>query len=412
LNMHIRKNEKLVVWRRYLYIILIAKVLAIIGLYGCLPYLAYYIEELGVTEQRYVTVWTSIAVGLPSLLLAVFCPLWGSLSDRYGRKSMLVRTLIIGALSIYLMSWCNSVWQLISLRLVFGVFVCVTPAFSSMLASVVPQEHIGLSIGMLQTSYYFGNCIGPLIGGLTADLFGFRKSFVISSVALFLSALLIIFFVKEDLRRIEIQQKKYRIFSTFKIPKLNKSLVILGATLFVLQFTERSLVPILPQFVKGLKGVNQEYASTLIGSLMTATSVAAASASSFVGTVASKKNIYYLLVIITGCSAIIYTVHAFMHSITYLYVIRIFAGITCGVVMSIVHILIAELTPPETRGESYGISSSALYLGNFLGPMLTGGIGFIFGLRTVFILNGFLFVLISIMLYRNFPETPKLGETK
>ena len=84
-------------WQRTLYIMFAAQFLSIIGFAFVLPFLPFYIRELGVTDERLVPVWAGVMAASGSLVMAFFSPLWGWLADRHGRKIMVERAMFGGA---------------------------------------------------------------------------------------------------------------------------------------------------------------------------------------------------------------------------------------------------------------------------------------------------------------------------
>ena len=78
-------------WQKTLYILFAAQLLSIIGFSFVLPFLPFYIRELGVADERLVPIWAGIQTASAGLVMAFFSPLWGWLADRYGRKIMVER---------------------------------------------------------------------------------------------------------------------------------------------------------------------------------------------------------------------------------------------------------------------------------------------------------------------------------
>jgi len=84
-------------WRRNLYIIWVAELLAIAGFSVVLPFMPFYVQELGVTDPAQVKLWSGLLISVQAVTMAVVAPVWGALADRYGRKMMAERPPAIGA---------------------------------------------------------------------------------------------------------------------------------------------------------------------------------------------------------------------------------------------------------------------------------------------------------------------------
>lgn len=91
----------------------------------------------------------------------------------------------------------GSVWQLLVLRLLNGLFAGFIPMAVSLQASITPNENAGKALGTLQTGSIAGNLLRPLIGGVLAERCGFRRVFFITGALLIVAAIIVMFFVHE-----------------------------------------------------------------------------------------------------------------------------------------------------------------------------------------------------------------------
>ncbi|MGD9315847.1 MAG: MFS transporter, partial [Anaerolineae bacterium] len=80
-------------WKRNLYVIWIAELVAIAGFAVIFPFVPYFVQELGVTELHQVELWSGILFATQAVTMAIFAPIWGSVADRYGRKLMVQRAM-------------------------------------------------------------------------------------------------------------------------------------------------------------------------------------------------------------------------------------------------------------------------------------------------------------------------------
>ena len=86
-------------WQRVLWASWIAQILAIVGFSFVYPFLPLYAQHLGVHDQHAVLIWSGFLYAGTTIAATIFAPLWGSVSDRYGRKMMVVRAMGCGALA-------------------------------------------------------------------------------------------------------------------------------------------------------------------------------------------------------------------------------------------------------------------------------------------------------------------------
>src|SRR6202140_5097858 len=166
------------------------------------PILPLFLPVLGVQSDTAVDIWAGVLNGTTSFVAAFASPLWGQLADRHGRKLMLLRSSLAIGVFTALMGASGNVWQFFGCRALMGVFAGFSSAAISLVASQVPEERLGYSLGWLYTGQLVGSLIGPMIGGILADLTGsYRIPFYCTSVTIFLALGLVWFLVREEFAR-------------------------------------------------------------------------------------------------------------------------------------------------------------------------------------------------------------------
>src|SRR5574344_2972067 len=108
------------IWKRNLWICCTASFSVSIGMSQMAPMLPLYVAELGVSDPGDIARWSGIIFGCNFISLALFSPVWGRLSDRYGRKPMVLRAALALAVIMFGMGLAQNVWQLCGLRLIQG----------------------------------------------------------------------------------------------------------------------------------------------------------------------------------------------------------------------------------------------------------------------------------------------------
>src|SRR6266516_3970952 len=90
------------------------------------PFIPLFVRSLGVTDLAEASVWSGLVVGVGPLGAAIMGPIWGALSDRFGRKAMVLRAMVmIGLMQLVMAAAPNVVW-LFWARLVMGLFAGFT----------------------------------------------------------------------------------------------------------------------------------------------------------------------------------------------------------------------------------------------------------------------------------------------
>ena len=147
--------------------------------------------------------------------------------------------------------------------------------------------------------------------------------------------------------------------------------------------------------------------SSITGTMLALTGFTSAISSAYIGRISDKYGYKKLLIVTILGAGIFYLPQAFVSSISQLMVLRIFLGLFYGGILPIANTIITLSTSPNDRGKAFGLTSSATFLGNTLGPFAGGLIASTWGLKDIFIFTSILLVLtgiwISIMVKR--PKT-------
>ena len=115
------------------------------------------------------------------------------MTDRIGPQKILLYGLIIGGLLFIPQAFVEHPWQLMVLRLLFGVANAgLIPAVNAMVKLITPDEISGRIFGFLMSAQYFGIFGGAFLGGQAASHFGIRNVFFLTSAVLLLNSLMFI----------------------------------------------------------------------------------------------------------------------------------------------------------------------------------------------------------------------------
>ena len=120
----------------------------------------------------------------------------GLLSDRLGRKLLIVTGLALASCSSFLLSFSSSTVQLVAIHLLLGVSLGMFgPTMMSYVADISPATHLGRAYGWYTLALNGGMSAGPAMGGVVAEWLGFRPVFVLSGAVILLVFSMTLFFL-------------------------------------------------------------------------------------------------------------------------------------------------------------------------------------------------------------------------
>jgi DHA1 family multidrug resistance protein-like MFS transporter len=388
----IGKNYKIKIkmWKRTFISAFIAQIFSIIGFSFALPFLPFFISELGIKDISQQSYWAGVILSASGFTFTIFSPLWGYLADKYGRKVMVVRSMFAGTFILFLMSFVKTVKQLLICRLLQGALTGTIVASITLVASVVPIEKSGFTLGMMHAAVSIGNSIGPLIGGIISDHFGYRNTFRIGGCIIFLGGFLIFLFAKEN----RINNKKHEEISYKDILRL-KGFWIATMIMFGVRLSNTILNPSFPLVIKEIIK-NPEKLNTITGVVIGIAAIIEGLCAAGLGKLSDKIGYLRMIVNCFIFASIASMGHFFVNSIAWLFFWRIiFVGSVAGVIPS-VNSMIKTIIKENSIGKAYGLFNSISMLGLAFGPLIGGYTGKIINIRTPFLITSIFHTIVAI----------------
>lgn len=372
-----------------------------VGMSMVVPFLPFYIRELGITNPDELEHWSGIVFSGPFILSFILTPVWGALGDRFGKKSMVLRAIFGLALSQFLIALSANVVQLFIFRMVQGAISGFVASSLALVSSGTPREKSGYAIGILQTSISSGTVIGPFIGGFISDLTSYRTVFFITSGLCLLSGLLVVVIVKEP-AKIAIN-KVYTVIENYKFVFTNSQIFIAMLSITFIQVSITIAQPVFALFVESMtKGT--EYISTLTGAIFGTLGIFSVISSPWWGrrndTKSFKKNI---IIAISG-AGLSYCVHTLITNPYLLFPVRAFLGLCVGGIIPVIYAYINKNISDDRKGGVMGIASSFTLFGNLVGPLLCTLLLYEIQLKYIFLIAGTMLFLNAIIIFYNVNE--------
>jgi DHA1 family multidrug resistance protein-like MFS transporter len=374
------------------------------------PIMPLFLPELGVTRPADIALWSGILNGSTSLVAAFASPLWGRLADRRGRKLMLLRSSFAIGVFTVLMGAALNVWQFFAFRALMGAFAGFSASAIALVASQVPERRLGFALGWLSTGQLVGSLVGPVIGGGLADATGsFRIPFYCTSAMTFLALFAVWWGLNEHFVPPQGPRRERSMLGSLKLLTLSAGLLPLFFVLLMAQFGVRTVQPVVTLFVQDMLG-QQPNLATLSGIAFSVTGLADLLASPFLGKRSDVIGYRRVLLICLAGATLTTFPQAFVGNYWLFVAERFAVGLFIGGILPTANALVGRLVSRDDRGTVYGMTASATFLGNSLGPLTGGAVAATVGLRWVFLITAVMFLANLIWVYLTVPEYKETAE--
>lgn len=181
--------------RRPLLVLFLTVLLDLVGFGIVLPLLPLYADGFGASGAM-----VGLLVTVYSVAQFFMAPLWGRLSDRFGRKPILVLGLLGSALAYLVFAWSRNLTWLFASRILAGIGGATIPVAEAYIADVTPPERRAGNMGLIGAAFGLGFTIGPALGGVLAGV-SFEAPGYLAAALCLVNALVAATLIRETLPR-------------------------------------------------------------------------------------------------------------------------------------------------------------------------------------------------------------------
>lgn len=315
-----------------------------------------------------------IVIAIYSFVQFLFNPLLGRLSDKYGRKPIIVISLLINASGYIIFAFTTSYLILILSRVIAGIGGSSIAVAQAFIADVTTKENRSKGMGIIGSAFGLGFVFGPMIGGLLSGYGYMITGFVSAGFSLLAFILTIILLPESNTNRELIPASKRTLIDIRGLKNVfsKPDRVILMTLFFVLTFSFANIYgtfALLGLEVYGFSDLQNGYMFGIFG--LTGALVQGGLIGR-ISKVLSKKVILILgSFLIMGGLALIPYGQTFLG----LAIVAVFLSFGTGIFQPTVLSLISEVTPDTEQGVTLGVNQSVSALARVLGP-LWGGFAF------------------------------------
>lgn len=168
--------------------------LVMVGFGIIIPVLPFYAEELGASPTE-----LGLLMAVYSFMQLIFAPVWGKVSDRIGRRPVLLIGILGLTISFFILAIASSLWMLFLARIIGGILSAANmPTVTAYVADITSDEERGKGMGMIGAATGLGFIFGPAIGGVFSKI-DIHMPFYISAGLSFITLLLVLVVLKESI---------------------------------------------------------------------------------------------------------------------------------------------------------------------------------------------------------------------
>lgn len=389
-------------WRKNLAILWGTQFLAMVGMNLVVPFLPFYVRQLGVTDPTDLALWSGLAFSGSFFSAFLATPFWGSLGDRYGRKVMVVRAILGLSLSQVLIGLAQSPFQLVLFRVIQGAISGFIASALALVSTNTPREKIGYAIGMLQASTAAGMVLGPFIGGLLADLIGYREIFFVTATLCAIGGIVVAVGVKEVVHTSP-ESRAFTVMDNYRLMVTDPKLRIVAVGLVVGQMSVMMVEPLFALFVESFRS-GTAYLATLAGGIVSISGLFMVISAPWWGKRNDRTGYRKNLTLAFAVVGTAYAGHALVADLVQLSILRAFLGFFRGGILPGLYALTSSYAPPERRGGMMAIASSLTLLGNMFGPTFGGVVAGSSSLQTAFLINCLLLLALAFVIWKGMDD--------
>jgi MFS transporter, DHA1 family, multidrug resistance protein len=361
------------------------------GSYMRIPVVPLFARSLGATTAQVGMINSGflLMAGLLSLPL-------GILSDRLGRKLLIICGLLISSCTSLFLYFATTPMQMVWIYLFFGTgLAAFGPTMMSFVADFSPATHLGRAYGWYTTALYGGMSLGPAAGGFLAQALGFHPVFLISGAFIFLMVWMVVFLLPQPHQILAHRPPKR---GTLEIagellgnrPLLACWMVTLGGCFGLGMFI--TFVP--------LYAHNRGLSIGQIGLIFTAQALCNAVSRIPFGQLSDRVSNRANLILVGFVGfAVAIAAFAFAQQTLHFMLLATALGISMGLAFTPLGALISEVVPLESRGLAMGGYNTCIYLGMMLSSAVMGAVIPAIGFEKGFFMTGLINIVAILLFY-------------
>ncbi len=361
------------------------------------PVIASIVSEVSHVSVNKAVTYSGWMMVFYSVMQLIFSPILGAYSDKYGRRPILLLSLLGLGIDYVFLSLATSLPFLFIGRIIAGICGASFTTCFAYIADISQPENRAKNFGVIGAALGFGFIIGPFIGGLLSQ-YGTRIPFIVAACLSLINLLGVFFILPESLKpenKRAFNIRNINLFSGFDRLKKDKSLRKSIILLFIIFFSGQTLPTIWPFYAK----YQYNWSDLKIGYFLTYVGVLIVIVKT--GLIKwSQKRLGSVYSISLGLISYIIGLSLFALS-SQSWMIYLFAPIYClgGIASPSLQGIISGKIPNNEQGELQGMITSILSLSNIISPLVMTNLFYFFtGENAIAHFPGVSFVLAALII--------------
>lgn len=352
---------------RNLLIIALVAIVNALGYGIIIPLLYPYTKAFGFTDFQ-----NALLLSLFFFCSFVSAPIIGRMSDKYGRKPLLVASIAGTALSFFMLAFAPNAIFLFLARALDGITAGNIPVASAVISDTTEPKDRAKGFGIIGASFSFGFFFGPAIAALTVN-FGTHVPFIIAGVISLIATVVTMLYLPETNKHIGTIVQKGKLFDFPKMaqamfhPAVGRVLIIsflYNIAFGILIFTYQPFAVKILHLTASQLGL----VFTLIGGVGIV--VQTFLLQRIVKKFGDKKTFTYVTFLVT----LAFISYFFARNIPLYIATVIFFATVNSFGMPLIQTLLSKETDEKSQGSIQGLNASYASIGNILGPLIGGAI--------------------------------------
>jgi DHA1 family tetracycline resistance protein-like MFS transporter len=375
----------------------------LVGFGLVIPLLPFYAERFAASPLQMTTLFATY-----SLMAMVTAPLWGGLSDRIGRRPVLIVSMAAAALAYLWLALATALWMVFAARAFAGACAGNIAAAQAYIADVTPAEKRAKGMGLIGAAFGLGFIIGPVLGGViagddlaTADL---ATPGLIAAAMSTIACLGVVFLLRESRSpglAVALRGRFAATKNALSRPVLAQLLVVFFLAILAFSGMETTFAWwAIAQFGWGPRPIGFVFFyAGLVSALMQGV---------LIGPLTRRFGEERLMLSGLGLIAVGLLAMSLVRDVPQLIVAASALSFGMGAMQPSLNSLISRRAAADEQGEVMGVAQSVAALARVLGPLIAGALFAALGRGSPFLAGGLL-VLAALMIAWRLPRPALAG---